>query len=66
MSIEELLWRSFQSTLAKKLNTLPKLEQKKYYKLFSFRRKIKDQFEFSKLARMLNNYVREKSEKELD
>jgi len=62
MAIDELLWRTFQSKFAKKLNKLPKKEQKKYFKIFSFRRKINNVFEFNKISQLFFNIIKEKKE----
>jgi len=62
MEIEELLWRTLQSTFAKKLNDLPKNEQRNYFKIFSFRKEIDNEFEFGKISTRFITFIKEKRE----
>ncbi|MEG2099004.1 MAG: hypothetical protein RRY42_03745, partial [Mucinivorans sp.] len=60
MNTEETLWRSFQSTLGKKIYRLPKRFKKKYGSIFKLKPELESHFNFSLLDDIMRQRVNKK------
>ncbi len=60
MEVKELLWRKFQSRFARLLNSLQKKEQKQYYRIFSLRNDLENNFDLDNINYLYYNFVEQR------